>query len=87
MTLRIKFILFVVVVHATLLLLTFHFLKTNTWLFLASEVLILVSGVLSFQIYRSFVRPLQLIAAGWRSSSVPPRPVSSSWTTMALFSR
>ena len=67
MTLRIKFILFVVVVHATLLLLTFHFLKTNTWLFLASEVLILVSGLLSFQIYRSFVRPLQLIAAGIES--------------------
>ena len=67
MTLRIKFILFAVVVHATLLLLTYHFLKTNTWLFLASEVLILVSGVLSFQIYRSFVRPLQLIAAGIES--------------------
>jgi two-component system nitrogen regulation sensor histidine kinase NtrY len=64
MTLRIKFILFAVAVHTTLLLLTYHFLSVNAGLFLASQALLLVSGVLSFQLYRSFVRPLQLIAAG-----------------------
>jgi two-component system, NtrC family, nitrogen regulation sensor histidine kinase NtrY len=67
MTLRIKFILFAVVVHATLLLLTWHFLATNKLLFLVSECLILVSLVLTVQIYRSFVRPLHLIAAGIES--------------------
>lgn len=67
MTLRIKFILFAVAVHATLLLLTGYFLHTHTGLFLASEALILVSLVLTVQIYRSFVRPLHLIAAGIES--------------------
>lgn len=68
MTLRIKFILFAVGVHAVLLLLTWHFLSTqNTVLFLASEGLILVSLVLTVQLYRSFVRPLHLIAAGIES--------------------
>jgi two-component system nitrogen regulation sensor histidine kinase NtrY len=64
MTLRIKFILFAVAVHSTLLLLTYHFLSAHAGLFLASQVLLLVSAVLSLQLYSSFVRPLQLIAAG-----------------------
>ncbi|GEO02740.1 sensor histidine kinase [Adhaeribacter aerolatus] len=67
MTLRIKFILFAVVVHATLLILTYHFLLTDKLLFLAAEALIVVSLVITFQIYRAFVRPLNLIAAGIES--------------------
>ena len=67
MTLRTKFILFAVVVHATLLILTYHFLLTNKLLFLAAEALIVVSLILTFQIYRAFVRPLNLIAAGIES--------------------
>ena len=67
MTLRIKFILFAVVVHATLLILTYHFLLQINILFLAAEALIVVSLIITFQIYRAFVRPLNLIAAGIES--------------------
>jgi nitrogen fixation/metabolism regulation signal transduction histidine kinase len=67
MTLRIKFILFAVVVHATLLLLTVHFLFTNKLLFLVSEVLIIISLIITVQLYLNFVKPLNLIAAGVES--------------------
>jgi len=67
MTLRIKFILFAVVVHATLLILSYYFLLTDKLLFIASEALIIISLILTFNMYRTFVKPLNLIAAGIES--------------------
>jgi len=67
MTLRIKFILFAFVVHATLLILTSYFLYTNKYLFIAAEALIIISLIITFNIYRAFVKPLNLIAAGIES--------------------
>ncbi len=67
MTLRIKFILFAVAVHGTLLFLTIHFLQTNKLYFVLSEGLILASLILTVNMYRNFVRPLNLIAAGVES--------------------
>ncbi|OON67765.1 sensor histidine kinase [Hymenobacter sp. CRA2] len=64
MTLRTKYILFVVLVHVAIAGLAFQFRQTNLWLFLATEVLLLATAVLSVQLYRGFVRPLNLIAAG-----------------------
>ena len=64
MSLRVKFLLFVVVIHAVLVALAAQLRTTNAVLFVATELLLLGSLVLSAQLYRGFVRPLQLIAAG-----------------------
>jgi len=64
MTLRTKFLLFVVIIHAVLLALAAQLRTTNPVLFVASEALLLASIVLTAQLYRGFVRPFQLIAAG-----------------------
>ena len=64
MTLRLKFILFVVLIHAVLIALAAQLRTTNPALFIGSEVLLLISIVLTVQLYQGFVRPFQLIAAG-----------------------
>ena len=64
MTLRLKFILAVGLLHGVLVALAFSLRTTNPVLFGAAEVLLVVSGVLTYQLYRGFVRPFQLIAAG-----------------------
>ena len=64
MTLRTKFLLFVVIIHAVLVALAAQLRTTNPTLFVAVEVLLLVSIILTVQLYRGFVRPFQLIAAG-----------------------
>ncbi|GAA4352625.1 ATP-binding protein [Hymenobacter saemangeumensis] len=64
MTLRTKFILFVVTIHAVLILLAAQLRTSNRELFLAAEALLLFSIVLTVQLYNGFVRPFHLIAAG-----------------------
>ena len=64
MSLRLKFLLFVVIIHAVLIALAAQLRTTNPALFVGSEVLLLVSLGLAAQLYRGFVRPLQLIASG-----------------------
>ncbi|RSK50363.1 sensor histidine kinase [Hymenobacter rigui] len=64
MTLRVKFLLFVVIIHAVLIVLAGQVMRTNAPLFIGLEVLLLVSIWLTVQLYRGFVRPFQLIAAG-----------------------
>ena len=64
MSLRLKFLLFVVIIHAVLIGLAAQLRTTNAPLFIGSEVLLLVSIILTVQLYRGFVRPFQLIAAG-----------------------
>ena len=64
MSLRTKFLLFVVLIHAVLIALTAQVGRTNVPLFIGLEVLLLLSSVLTVQLYRGFVRPFQLIAAG-----------------------
>ncbi|SHJ67215.1 PAS domain-containing protein [Hymenobacter daecheongensis DSM 21074] len=62
--LRLKFLLFVILIHGILITLAAQLMHTNAPLFVALEVLLLVSVYLSVQLYRGFVRPFQLIAAG-----------------------
>ncbi|AHJ98233.1 sensor histidine kinase [Hymenobacter swuensis] len=64
MTLRLKFLLFVTIIHAVLIVLAGQMMRTNAPLFVALEVLLLISIFLTVQLYRGFVRPFQLIAAG-----------------------
>ncbi|GAA4393042.1 sensor histidine kinase [Hymenobacter koreensis] len=64
MSLRTKYILFVVIIHAALAGLAFQFRETNLPLFFGTEVLLLITAAISVQLYRGFVRPLNLIASG-----------------------
>ncbi len=64
MTLRTQFLLFVVIIHAVLIALAAQLRTSNPVLFVAAEVLLLVSIFLTIQLYRGFVRPFELIAAG-----------------------
>ncbi|WP_139922760.1 PAS domain-containing sensor histidine kinase [Hymenobacter sp. DG01] len=64
MTLRVKFLLFVTIIHAVLIVLAGQVMRTNPPLFVGLEVLLLISIILTVQLYRGFVRPFQLIAAG-----------------------
>ena len=64
MSLRTQFLLFVVIIHAVLIALAAQLRTTNPVLFVAAEGLLLISIVLTVQLYRGFVRPFQLIAAG-----------------------
>src|SRR5690349_4577364 len=64
MTLRTKFLVAVVLIHGVLIGLAAQFRAENPPLFLISEVMLLVSAVLTYQLYQGFVRPFQLIAAG-----------------------
>ncbi|GAB2781527.1 nitrogen fixation/metabolism regulation signal transduction histidine kinase [Hymenobacter luteus] len=64
MTLRVKFLLFVTLIHAVLIVLAGQVMRTNAPLFVGLEMLLLTSIILTIQLYRGFVRPFQLIAAG-----------------------
>lgn len=64
MKLRTKFILFICVMHALTIGLSYLVFRQNEWLFLASEVLILVSLAISWSLYRELIQPLQLLVRG-----------------------
>ena len=64
MSLRFQFLLFVTLIHVVLIALAVQLRTTNVPLFIGSEVLLLLSIVLTVRLYRGFVRPFELIAAG-----------------------
>jgi nitrogen fixation/metabolism regulation signal transduction histidine kinase len=64
MSLRIKYIAFVVIIHTVIILLTFWLLQANKALFILSEVLILFSLLISVQLYRDFIQPLKFLLTG-----------------------
>ncbi len=67
MTLRTKFILFAVIIHTVMALIAARLLATDKIWFVATEALIIVSIIVTVNIYRSFVRPLDLVSAGIES--------------------
>jgi two-component system nitrogen regulation sensor histidine kinase NtrY len=64
MKLRTKFILFVSIIHGTALALSFITWCSEPLLFICAEVLILVSLLLSWSLYRQMLRPLRLLMEG-----------------------
>lgn len=64
LTLRTKYILFISLIHLVALVLTFFIFKERPFLFIASEVLILVSLYFAYRLYRGLVQPLNLIMSG-----------------------
>ena len=64
MKIRTQYILFVVIIHLTLLLLSFQIFKETKIWFIVSEFFILGSVLLSIRLYRSLIQPIQTITAG-----------------------
>ncbi|MES1215689.1 MAG: ATP-binding protein [Bacteroidota bacterium] len=64
MKLRTKYILFIAVLHLAALVLTYFIFAENKILFLVSEVVIIISIVLSWQLYRELLQPLKLLLQG-----------------------
>ena len=64
MTLKVKYILFVVLVHGVLAFLAFRLLEDNKMIFIASEVVILISLFISYELYTSFIRPVKFMLSG-----------------------
>jgi nitrogen fixation/metabolism regulation signal transduction histidine kinase len=64
MKIRLQYILFVAIIHLTLLFLSFLIFKENKLFFILSEVFILASVWLSIRLYRSLIYPIQSITAG-----------------------
>ena len=64
MSLRLQFLLFVTLIHGVLIALAWQLRTTSLPLFFGSEVVLLISIIIAVQLYRGFVRPFELIAAG-----------------------
>lgn len=64
MKLSAKFILFITVIHAVTIALSFFVFRQNKILFLVSEFFILLSLAVSWSLYQELIRPLQLLVRG-----------------------
>ena len=64
MRLRTKFILVIAILHVLVLVLSFYIFEKHKEIFIASELLILVSVIISWQLYRQMLRPLQTMVEG-----------------------
>jgi nitrogen fixation/metabolism regulation signal transduction histidine kinase len=77
MKLKSRYIIFAVIVHTVLILLSLVLLQYNKWLFLIAELLIGVSIAATIQLYRAFLKPLELLSAG--VDSIKDRDFSSTF--------
>ncbi len=67
MRLRSKFFVFALLIHAILVVLSLLLYVQSRYLFLAAELLILFSLAVTLHLYRSFLKPLNVLAAGIES--------------------
>jgi nitrogen fixation/metabolism regulation signal transduction histidine kinase len=67
MKLRRRFLIFAILIHCIFIALSITLLSGNKYLFVAAELLILVSLAISIHLYKSFLKPLNLIASGIES--------------------
>lgn len=63
---RTKYILFVVILHLTAVTLT-YFIFENKVFFIVAEVFIIISIIISLQLYRQLIQPLKLLMEGTRA--------------------
>lgn len=64
MRLRTKYIFFVVTLHLVTLVLSYFIFSANKIFFIISEVFVIISIVISIQLYRQLIRPLKLLMQG-----------------------
>jgi two-component system, NtrC family, nitrogen regulation sensor histidine kinase NtrY len=62
-----KFLFFTGGLHLSLLVLAFYLLEYNKTAFIITEVVIVVSIIFTVNLYKSFVKPLNILAAGLES--------------------
>ena len=64
MKLRVKYILFVVILHLIALVLSYFIFNDNKIWFIVSEVFVIISVVISIQLYRQLIQPLKTLLQG-----------------------
>ncbi|SFD23250.1 PAS domain-containing protein [Chitinophaga sp. CF118] len=64
MRLRTKYILFVVILHLVALVLSYFIFSEHKIFFIISEVFVLISVVISIQLYRQLIMPLKMLMQG-----------------------
>lgn len=64
MTLRTKYILYIIIIHLVIIGLTFQLLSYNKALFIASEVLVIISVLVSISLFRDFYAPIKVLLSG-----------------------
>lgn len=64
MSLKLKYAIFIGILHLVMVLLIYHVLNEQKWLFIASETLILLSLYLSYLLYLALIKPLDLMQSG-----------------------
>lgn len=64
MNIRLKYLLLILVLHGVIIYLAFRVLYQNKIIFIASELLVLLSFYISYTIFRDVQRPLQYILSG-----------------------
>jgi two-component system nitrogen regulation sensor histidine kinase NtrY len=64
MKLRTKYILFVTILHLLTLGLTFYIFNSERIFFIASEVFVIISLVISIRLYGQLIRPIQMLLQG-----------------------
>ena len=64
MSLRVKYLLFIVIIHSVIAYLCFQLLRDQKIYFLLAEFAILFSLFLAYLMYRSFIRPLEFMYSG-----------------------
>jgi len=64
MSLKWRYFLFIGLIHVVIALLSYQLLRDQKLWFIAAEVLMLGSLVLSYSLYRSLIKPLQFLSSG-----------------------
>ena len=64
MKLRTKFLLFVIILHLIALVLTWFIFEQNRIYFIVSEVFIIISIIISWNLYLQLIRPLKSLMQG-----------------------
>lgn len=64
MKIRTKFLLFMIVTHSVVIGLSFYIFKNNKLIFILSEVFILLSVFIAWQLYNDLIAPLRLLMTG-----------------------
>jgi two-component system nitrogen regulation sensor histidine kinase NtrY len=64
MKLRIKYLLFVIILHLVALVLTYFIFEQNKIYFIVSEVFIIISLIISWTLYRQLIQPLKSLMQG-----------------------
>ncbi len=64
MKLRTKYILFVAILHIVALVLTYYIFRENRVLFIISEVFVIISLIIAWQLYNQLIQPLKMLLQG-----------------------